>query len=268
MPIKVYTPSPSLSSFISYYYCIDEFTTEDTAIKKRIPDGTAELFFHYGNPFYKISRTGKSVLIKEKSLFLGQLQDFVQFKSIGHIGFIGVKFKAQGFHSFVNQDINEFTDRATDIKDIWGNEAKDLEERIGHLTDNKDQIGCIENFLLKQLHKKPDQVIDHCTQLIRQYGGNISVPELARQVNLSTRQLERKFLGMVGISPNYFSRITRIQQTLISIENNDYTSLTKLGYEYGYYDQSHFIREMDRFAGVTPKSIRIIEDCYSKTAFL
>jgi AraC-like DNA-binding protein len=268
MPIKLYTPSPALSDFITYYYCVDEHTSENANLKKRIPDGTVELFFHYRNPFYKVSKDGNSALIKEKSIVLGQLQDFIQFKSIDDIGFIGVKFKAQGFHSFVDHDLHQFTDKLTDIKDIWGNKAKALEEGIANLTINEDRIALIESFLLKRLNKKHNQLVDYCIRLILQNNGNIRVSELARQVNISTRQLERKFLDTIGISPNCFSRISRMQQTLISIENRDYSSLTQLGYHHGYYDQSHFIKEIDKFVGMTPRRLKIMEDCYSKTAFL
>lgn len=233
-----------------------------------MPDGSVELFFHYGSPFYKIARNGDTDFIKEKSLILGQLQDYVLFKSTGPVGFIGVKFKANGFQRLVRPSLHEFTDKAVDIKDIWGKEAKLLEERIANENNNNKRVQLIELFLLKHLHQHTDPFMNHCVNLMIKQEGNLKVKELSKHLNISSRQLERKFMASIGISPNNFSRINRVQKALISMEKRDYASLTQLGYQHGYYDQSHFIKEIDKFVGLTPGDIQIIESCYSKTAFL
>lgn len=201
-------------------------------------------------------------------MILGQLKDFVQFQAVDHIGFIGVKFKAQGFQNFVPDPIHQFTEKITDIKDVWGNAARLLEENIANLTDNAARVACIETFLLKQLIGRADPMINYWTRLILESNGNIRIGELASQTKISARQLERRFLDAVGISPGSFARISRMQHSLVNIELDDHSNLTALGLTSGYYDQSHFIKEVDKFTGMTPKNVRAIAGCYGKTAFL
>ena len=50
-----------------------------------------------------------------------------------------------------------------------------------------------------------------------------------------------------------FVRKIRFQNAVSLIQTNPMKSLSYIGLEAGYYDQSHFIREFKDFSGVTPK---------------
>ena len=66
-------------------------------------------------------------------------------------------------------------------------------------------------------------------------------------------KLERLFYTEVGLSPKTFIRITRFQEVFKKIRQQGVKDLTGLAYEYGYYDQSHFIRDFQAFSGVNPR---------------
>jgi AraC-like DNA-binding protein len=56
----------------------------------------------------------------------------------------------------------------------------------------------------------------------------------------------------VRFSPIYFKKIARFNYAANLILSRPETPLTGIGYECGYYDQAHFIKDFKEFGGITP----------------
>ena len=84
--------------------------------------------------------------------------------------------------------------------------------------------------------------------------GQTDMDELAGMVSVNRRNIERRFATSIGMSPKQLSRAVRLQATLRMLEQKNFTSLTSLAYENGYYDQAHFIKDFKEFTGIKPKS--------------
>jgi len=80
--------------------------------------------------------------------------------------------------------------------------------------------------------------------------GLASVPEVARQLGISLRQFQRRFVGGIGITPKLFCRMQRFQQVVRAMD--DTVSWTDTAIRSGYYDQAHLIRDFRQFTGTTP----------------
>jgi transcriptional regulator GlxA family with amidase domain len=84
---------------------------------------------------------------------------------------------------------------------------------------------------------------------------------MARQVELSGRQLERKFMEAVGIPPKLYCRISRLDYALRLKEVTPQRTWTELTYLAGYFDQNHMVKDFKALAGTTPsKFFQLIED--------
>lgn len=83
--------------------------------------------------------------------------------------------------------------------------------------------------------------------------GVIKVKDLEDKFRVSRRWIEKQFVTQVGLSPKEFSRILRFTATLkhalIAAPSVSWTSLLE---DYGYYDQSHLIKDFHDFTGQTP----------------
>jgi transcriptional regulator GlxA family with amidase domain len=99
-----------------------------------------------------------------------------------------------------------------------------------------------------------DSTTKSCVDLILQSKGQVMVTELAGRMNITRRNMERKFISLIGMSPKQLSRVTRLQATIKMLQENRFTSLTSLAYENGYYDQAHFIKDFKDFTGISPKA--------------
>jgi transcriptional regulator GlxA family with amidase domain len=82
--------------------------------------------------------------------------------------------------------------------------------------------------------------------------GNITVKELSTKLNISDRQIERKFKEQIGISPKMFSRLIRINYVFKLLRTNPELNWQDVIFLCGYYDQAHFIRDFKEISGESP----------------
>jgi AraC-like DNA-binding protein len=67
-------------------------------------------------------------------------------------------------------------------------------------------------------------------------------------LGIGERQLERRFLASLGVSPKMFQRLTRLHATLGAAVNGEAAG-AELALQAGYYDQSHLARDLRQLAG-------------------
>jgi len=67
----------------------------------------------------------------------------------------------------------------------------------------------------------------------------------------------------VGCGPKCFASILRFQATLTEMQDAPAQSGAALATETGYFDQAHLTMDVSRFAGATPRRLRVSD--FSKT---
>lgn len=72
---------------------------------------------------------------------------------------------------------------------------------------------------------------------------------------ISSRHLQRLFNFYIGDTAKSFCRIVRFQNLLKIDPSVKLTKSEKSYYDFGYYDQNHFIKEFKLFYGKTPSKI-------------
>ncbi len=96
-------------------------------------------------------------------------------------------------------------------------------------------------------------MVESAINLIEHSGGQLMVGELARNLNVSEKSLERKFPVLVGKSTKQFIRTVRFNRVIRALARGEAAYLTEYAYNNGYYDQAHFIKEFKTFSGYTPR---------------
>ncbi len=77
------------------------------------------------------------------------------------------------------------------------------------------------------------------------------------QSNQSSRQVLRMVNKLYGMPPKYLARKYRALRAARAFAEDNEDELLEL--EDAFYDQSHMIREIKYFAGVTPTKLRVAE---------
>ena len=244
-----YLPCPALQPYVAFF-AISESDAESTY--KVLPDTGVVIGFQY--------RGSLAVMAGEKPRPLhtagitGLRDRYRVFKSSAGTGSVLVHFREGGAAHFFSQPIHEFFRESLSLEDlVLRSELLIAEERLCAATTDAARVAVIEEFLLNRLRPiVPDPLVMAALSLIHQSKGSIRVKELAVRLHSSASPLEKRFRQVVGTSPKKFASIVRLKHALGSYEPGN--SLTELGYEAGFYDQSHFIREFKAFTGETPEA--------------
>ncbi|MEO5564251.1 MAG: helix-turn-helix domain-containing protein, partial [Chitinophagaceae bacterium] len=214
-----------------------------------------EMIFNYGDQFYQYPEDG-SCILQPKSFIFGQITSFLEIAPSGVTGIVATRFSPEGLTPFIDVPVSSLENRAAPIAEIFGEKGISLEKQVLTASDNNERKKIIETFLLSRLEDPHtiDMVTKTCVDTIFQTQGQLGVTELADKMHLNRRNMERKFIAAIGMSPKQLSKVVRLQSALKMLEQKKYSSLTDLAYESGYYDQAHFIKDFHEFAGISPKS--------------
>lgn len=162
----------------------------------------------------------------------------------------GIRFKPLSIGGLFKFNLKDTLDNSQNVmlKDF------DLNEQI-----LIDSLNSFPEFLVNYLDKhflklmsqnKSDKRLKKCFELIDTSVGNIKVDEVSKTIGLSSRQLHRLINNMIGIGIKDYTKIVRFKRSLRDIKNN------KSDY-FHYYDQSHYIREIKQFTGLTPEKLEL-----------
>jgi AraC-like DNA-binding protein len=214
-----------------------------------------EMIFHYKDLYKQYFEDGSSV-IQPRSFIFGQITKYIEIGPSGVSGIVAARFLPDGLIPFLTMPVLYLENKAVGLAEIFGEKGKKLEQEVMSASDNQQRIKLIEAFLLSRLNDQhsADTIIKSCIDAIFHSQGQLSVLQLAGTVNVNRRSVERKFIAAIGMSPKQLSRVVRLQAAMKMLEHKDFTSLTSLAYENGYYDQAHFIKDFKEFTGTSPKS--------------
>lgn len=116
---------------------------------------------------------------------------------------------------------------------------QDIEQFCAVLTEN------IISMLKKRIDERKRKLFD----LIYATNGSISVGELSEKTFWTSRQINRYFRDTIGVSLKTYCNIIRFRASFQHIREG------RLFPDQNYADQSHFIREIKKYAGVVPKEL-------------
>lgn len=255
MNYQVYTPAAELQSLVKCYWTLEDEASALPVRQRVVPDGCMEMIFHYGDLYRQYLEDGSS-LIQPRSFVFGQITSFLEIEPTGASGIVAVRFFPDGLTPFIDMPASCLENRAVGLQELFGEKGMLLEQEVIAAPGNEKRMELIENFLLSRLTEPAtiDTITKACVETIFQAQGQIAVTELADKMKMNRRNMERKFLSVIGMSPKQLSRVVRLQSALKMMEQKKCSNLTDLAYENGYYDQAHFIRDFKEFTGTSPRS--------------
>ena len=249
MRYDTYIPNDILKPYVRALV-ISEAEKEQTY--KVLPDTGLVIGFQYSGKLAHVDGD-KQVQLNTSGL-TGLNDSYRIFKNSANIGTILVFFKEAGAANFFKEPIHELFGQSISLENFMlRSELLVLEEQLYESKTDVARIKVVERFLIARMNQgKQDTMVLSAVSLIHKSRGQIKITELVQQLNISQSPLEKRFRQVVGTSPKKFASIVRLKHVIQS--HNPQNSLTELGYEAGFYDQAHFIKEFKSFTGDTPES--------------
>lgn len=245
-------PTPALQSFVECFWTLEGDGPVGPSPPERIlPDGCVELILNFGDRFLQHTDNNNREL-QPRHFLVGQMTGPILISPVGRVELLGIRFQPGGTHAFLDLAADEFTNRVVELGDLSSKFGRELLRVCEIETTLARKIAAVERFLVAHLSKaKHGSHLLTLAATIIDYGGVVSVDRLATAAGISSRQLERRFLSEVGISPKLLARIVRFQQVFRAVDQSNPT-WTEVALACGYYDQAHLIRDFKQFAQQTP----------------
>lgn len=256
MPYVEFLPRPDLAHIVKCVWNYESAAGElDGRPERIVPDGNPELVVHYGHPFSEITaERGKKA--QPRAFLMGQMtRPLALDPTQGAPGILGVRFHPAGVRAMIGASMDEFTDRHLKVADLAPAAAESLVDQIATAPNAASRAAILQAFVAKRAayHARfQDTDVGRWTARLARAGGRLSVADLAREADLSPRQLERRFAAQVGIAPRQYANVIRFRSVFDLLTGASKPDWATLAAGAGYFDQSHMIRDFQRFLGCSP----------------
>ena len=222
-------PDPSLAACIYCFSAVQNLSDIDEGVI--IPNGRVDLSF---------SKTRNNRL----RVVLVGLEKKPKLLSKPDISkFFAVSFNPLAVEYIFNGSIADILNGARVLPDdFWDFSIDDLEDFSAFCK----KVSRIVHLILPD---KIDERKRKLFELIFAAHGEISVRELSEKLSWSARRINGYFNAQFGLSVKAYCSILRFQAALSRIKEG------KLSPQHNFYDQSHFIKEIKKHSGVSPKEL-------------
>lgn len=254
MNYQTYLPEPHLMSLVKFYWTLEIPVQKNVQRQLILPDGCIDMIFILGNDVKRYT-SGDEFIIQPRAMVLGQITEPFYVEPTGQVNSFAVRFYPYGFANFVDTPIQGLANKETPIELLFGSElSTQLVGEIIQATGTRERITILNRFLTNMLKDTVtiDNIVKSTIDAILSSKGNSSINTIMKADPSKRRQLERKFLKTIGISPKQLGKVIRLQSALQMLLNQQAESLTEIAYENDYYDQAHFIKDFKEFTGTTP----------------
>jgi AraC-like DNA-binding protein len=171
--------------------------------------------------------------------------------------YLGVRFHPGKAPRFAEVKPTVLVDDSVELGDFFGIPIDPLGERLHSCRSAQEKTGLVESLLRSvALDLYPQNVLnEHAVKLLETSNGQVKMKELAEQLGISRRTLERVFAEHVGVTPKKFTRILRFQNVLTILRARRFRDFTDLAFTCGYADQSHLIKDFKALTGRLPSQL-------------
>jgi AraC-like DNA-binding protein len=171
----------------------------------------------------------------------------------------GVKFRPGVFHLLADTPVRGLSGTGQSAHGVLPGSTA-LERSLGEAADDEQRAEQVEGYL-RWRRVMPDRgvrIVGDAVEALTQARPGVRVDDVARQLGVSGRTLQRLFAEYVGVTPGWVLRRSRLQaaaERVIQLAATDQPrGWADVAAELGYADQAHFIRDFRRVLGVPPAS--------------
>ena len=228
LDFKLIHPDESIKDFVYCFSMLRNFSNQQQAVV--IPNGRIDLIFY------------KTKSNKMQVVLLG-LESKPKFPDHEPADFCSISFNPLAIAYVFGFPVADIINSGKLMPDdFWEVKIDDI-DNFNAFCDKMTRK--INSLLPKEMDRRKHKLFE----LIFASNGEIPIAELAEKIFWSQRQINRYFNQQFGLPLKAYCKILRFQASLSHIKDgNLYPQLN-------FTDQSHFIKEVRRLSGVSPKEL-------------
>jgi methylphosphotriester-DNA--protein-cysteine methyltransferase len=251
MVYKKVTVTPSLKRFVECFYYWETSGVGETVVQSP-PNGYCAFVCNCGDRYFA-GQSGELLIQVPVSFFSGQFTSNYELKFQGHLAVVGIVFKPAALFSLFGFTMSSLVNSRVDAEWLLGDEGTRLTSAVRKAVTWQERISLLCDFLDTKLADSGESgAVDAAIRVIDEANGSVTIQEVADQIRVNKRTLEKKFLREVGISPKYYARIRRFGAISNKIAHSDCVDWQDMVFEGGFHDQSHLVKEFLEFNKTSP----------------
>lgn len=237
-------PSPGLAGMVRTVWI--QRTGEAPYVQRHLPTGGVEMHFPIGR----------------RPRLLGPLTGPVIEVIPPHTTLVGVRFHP-GAAPPLPTVLDDLVDLRLDLADLWRRSTDRLVEEMALAETPERALVRLQAHLLQKFRgaAEVDPLVGEAVGALMPWRP-VNVDTVAAHLALSTSQLRRRCLHVVGVSPKVLQRTLRFQGFLalaqagaMATGRRGADGMAGLAVDVGYADQAHLSRECLRLTGLTPRQL-------------
>jgi len=248
-----FPPKPALADIVETIWDIDlpEAHLARALTFRVLPAISPTLCLHYRAPSTSTQRINPG---SSRQRVTGVQTGAITIRPTGSVGAIIVHLRPEAAIRFTGGQMDALTDANVGLSDLFGsNEATLLEEMLGEATGAARRAQHVQEFVRRHLSRhRSDPVVQQAILLLRRTP-NKSVRQMAAQLDISERQLSRRFHAIVGTSVKRFARVARFGRVIAAGRQG--RRWAEIAQACGYVDQAHMIHDFRDMAGRPPEAL-------------
>ena len=245
-------PHSALAAFVSSFYrfeyqgpAMTELERADRAQFRILLHGSGQYHFIDGTecPTYPVTLLGPTTAAMHTS-------------TAGPTIVFGWGMTPAGWAALMGKAAGDWVDKAFDAREIFGDALNNLQQQLIDALDIEQQFA-IGQAAAAEIFATSDTAPFEFTKIVDQWllnDAEHAIDALAAATGLSPRHLERLTKRYYGMPPKKLARKYRAVRAAHKLSVGDSLTDTELGLS--FYDQSHLIREIKQFTGLTPTELK------------
>ncbi len=252
MKYREYEPHVSLREHVNCFWILEREYTSECPAEDVTPDPFIELILNLGSP-YHLQADGVPDRQMPRVIVVGLQNKPLRFRCEGSVKLVAARFFAWGALPFLADQAHGLRRLQMTLGREWTDLATKVEPAV-RADDFDAAVAILEDHLIEKLLAATVDLprIRAAARMLHLKKGQFRLAELAEYCALSSRQVQREFQDALGVSPKMLARTIRFEEIRKRLMFEPDQSLTAMAYEFGYTDQSHFIRDFKDLAHRTP----------------
>lgn len=256
---------PLLSDVLGHYYVIQ--TSKETLAKTYHLSPSLEIIvvFNFSDPVcfsYGNEKVGERTI--ERVGILGPLRQMVNYEVSPAADLLVLPFIYNGFYRFLSSSVGKNADVLREEDLVRHTELlEELWSTLESISDPGKRVEVLQEYLIENLKDSDQAAMPLLGNVSAIHNARLNpVNVMATTASTTERTIQLRFKKYVGYSPKELLRFLKFKQVISHLMRNQNKKVDwiELVIEFGYFDQSHLIKDFKYFTGLPPKEFLKLND--------
>jgi AraC-like DNA-binding protein len=250
-------PAKQLRRYVRKYVHV-EVSLADSVLFLPIPARSVTCIeFTFGDPYRIHHLDGSALEITHPTTIIGaKTCQRIRLELRGHVETFAILFQPTGLQRLFSLPGGVIVNAHFEADIVLGPAVAHLRLQLEEAKSFAERVQLADTYLTSLIPRVDDRLsIDTAVQQIVSKQGCVGILALASDAGLSSRQFERRFADVLGISPKLYARIIRFEAAVRKRAVSSCVNWTTVAHELGYHDQMHMIHDFQLLSGESPTSL-------------